>query len=259
MKLLEARNLNFSYPMKDQKTLEVFSNFCLDIEPGRILTLLGPSGCGKSTLLKLLSGFLKAEKGNVLYNGQPLRGPFKEGQMIFQDSSQLLPWLSVADNILFPLCRSSFPGMKPRPDRILLDRLEDVLNAVGLSEFRYEHPAALSGGMKQRCALGRALMAQGEILFLDEPFGSLDSPSRIELQGLLLSLWKSRKFSVVFVTHDIGEALSISDTILLFTRLSAAPVEIPVALERPRDRTSPEFTTREWELYSSLINSGKTL
>ncbi|MDA3958427.1 ABC transporter ATP-binding protein [Oceanispirochaeta sp.] len=259
MTVLEARHLHFSYPLQDQQNLEVLRDISLGLSSGEILTLLGPSGCGKSTVLKLLSGFLTSDRGQIRHHNEDMMQPFSQGQMIFQDSTQLFPWLTVGENILFPVCRSPFPGLKPRPGKILKERLSEILAAVGLEHFKDYHPERLSGGMKQRCALGRALMADPEILFMDEPFGSLDAPSRQDLQQLLLTLWADRQFSIVFVTHDIAEALSLSDRIILFGELSSPIQEIPVSLERPRDRQSPLFRALEWELYSSLAESGRTL
>ncbi len=270
MTLLKGDFLSFSYPGRGGPLLE---NLSLELGQGEILTLLGPSGCGKTTLLKLLSGFLRPDRGELRYRGSALKSPFPEGQMIFQDSAQLLPWLNVEDNILFPVqggCR----GRRGRKDALRF-RLDEVLRSVGLSDFAHYHPARLSGGMKQRCALGRALMAEPEILFLDEPFGSLDAPSRGELQGLLLSLWKKKGFSMIFVTHDIAEALLLSDRILLFggsggpgsggtgrggtAKGTSVPRLRDIDLPRPRNRQSDSFRSLELELYSALSDGLRTL
>lgn len=257
MSLLSCARLGFAYPGRGGPLL---SDFSLDLAEGEIVTLLGPSGCGKTTLLKLLSGFLRPDAGTLSYRGEPLESPFPGGQMIFQDSAQLLPWLNVEDNILFPLQSSSFPwGSQGRAKRkrSLRPRLDEMLANVGLNGYGPYHPAQLSGGMKQRCALGRALMADAQILFLDEPFGSLDAPSRSELQTLLLTLWEERGFSMIFVTHDIAEALLLSDRIVLFS--AEGPEAIRVDLPRPRDRGSRDFRERELGLYSELSDAGRTL
>jgi NitT/TauT family transport system ATP-binding protein len=259
MSLLKGDQIHYSYLLQGNRKLDILKGLSMSLNHGEILTLLGPSGCGKSTLLKLLSGFLTPHKGHIFHDGNLLLNPFSQGQMIFQDSTQLLPWLTVSENILFPVCRSALPGLKPRPDNDQKDMLQEILKRVGLESFKDYHPGRLSGGMKQRCVLGRALMAEPEILFMDEPFGSLDSPSRKELQDLLLKLWVERHFSILFVTHDIAEALSLSDRILLFSGLTEPVQELTVNLPRPRDRMSPAFRTLEWELYSSLAASGSTL
>ena len=263
--ILNAARLDFSYSANDRKIL---SDFSLELKEGEILTLLGPSGCGKTTLLKLLSGFLTPDAGTLRYRDEKLDSPFPEGQMIFQDSAQLLPWLNVEDNILFPVQKRAlplkFPGGRKSDEPYHL-RQDEVLEAVGLSEVAHYHPAQLSGGMKQRCALGRALMAEPDILFLDEPFGSLDAPSRFELQMLLLKLWEMKHFSMIFVTHDIAEALLLSDRIILFGNGSGRRTELlrpevrQVSLPRPRDRHSKAFRDLELSLYSELSDAGRTL
>lgn len=255
MNILECRNINFSYPLQNGSTLSILSKFSFNLKPGEIISLLGPSGCGKTTVLNLLSGFIKPDKGFVNYQNETLEGPFPEGQMIFQDSNQLLPWLTVEENILFPVCRRPFPGIKPPVTAEQKGKLESVLDRVGLVPFKDYHPSRLSGGMKQRCALGRALMAEAGILFMDEPFGALDTPSRRSLQDLLLKLWEEKGFSVVFVTHDISEALCLSDRILLFKGHNFNKDEIQVSMSRPRDRRDSSFKELEFNIYTSLADA----
>lgn len=255
MNLLECSSIDFSYPLQNDSSLSILKDFSLKLAPGEILSLLGPSGCGKTTALNLLAGFLKAETGRVEYKGNELESPFPSGQMIFQDSNQLLPWLTAEENILFPISRRLFPGMRVRVDEKQRQKLDNILSLVGLMDFRAYHPVKLSGGMKQRCALGRALMADAEILFMDEPFGALDTPSRRELQNLLLDLWNEKGLSVVFVTHDISEAINLSDRIMLFSRPGSWVREIQVNLSRPRDRRESSFKEMEFDIYTSLSDT----
>ncbi len=252
MNLLQAENLGFAYPLADGGELSLFSGLDLGVPKGEILCLLGPSGCGKTTLLKLLAGFILPREGQVLYEGKPVSGPFQKGQMIFQDPHQLLPWLTVSQNVEFPRFRS-FRKKSPPGDS------ESLLKKTGLERFGDFHPSQLSGGMKQRCALARALYADPDILFMDEPFGSLDAPSRQELQNLLLQLWEERGFTILFVTHDIAEALLLSDRILLFPSAGEAPRFEDNPLPRPRIRREEQFLREELKFFSYLSARERTL
>ena len=259
MSLLTARNLSFSYALPEERDLPVFKSADISVREGEILCLLGPSGCGKSTLLKILAGFLSPLEGDIRYKGEPVTSPFMKGQMVFQDPSQLLPWLSVRDNILFPLKRSFFPGKRAGKKESRDELLEQLLEQTGLGEYSHFYPSQLSGGMKQRCALARALYARPDILFMDEPFGSLDAPSRSTLQKLLLKLWREKKTTILFVTHDIAEALILADRLVLIEGLNS-PLQIRNnLLSRPRRRQDEAFLHAEAELYSSLESSGMTL
>ncbi len=253
MSHLKVENLSFSYPVGDGRHI-VLEKLDLSADKGDFISILGPSGCGKSTLLRLLSGFLRPEEGQVTLNGSILSSPFPEGQMIFQDTNQLLPWLSVENNILFPRFRSLLGSAEKKlseNDRLLL---ETIMDKTGLLSFRHHFSAQLSGGLKQRVSLARAIFAQPQILFLDEPFVSLDAPSRYELQNLLLNLWKKGGWTVFFVTHDISEALILSDKMLLFTGDGKGPLLITNFLESPRDPHSEQFRKEKLRLYS-LIDS----
>lgn len=251
MSHLKADNLSFSYPLRDGRH-EVLNKLNLSAERGEFISILGPSGCGKSTLLRLLSGFLRPEEGRVSLNDSILSTPFTEGQMIFQDTEQLLPWLSVENNILFPRYRSLWGSAGktiPHEDRVLL---ENILDKTGLFSFRHHFPAQLSGGLKQRVSLARAIFAQPQILFLDEPFVSLDAPSRYELQNLLLQLWRKGGWTVFFVTHDISEALILSEKMLLFRGDGKEPQFIKNSIEYPRDPHGEEFRKEKLRLYSII-------
>ncbi|MBN2657117.1 MAG: ABC transporter ATP-binding protein [Spirochaetales bacterium] len=251
MSILKADSLHFAYDL-DKGNHKVLEDFSLDIESGEFLAVIGPSGCGKSTLLRLLSGFIRPGSGKISLNGSEVLRPERAGQMIFQDFNQLFPWLTVEQNILFPRYRSFFSLGKKAvdpPDRM---RVDEILELTGLTGFRKYRPHQLSGGLKQRTALARALFADPQILFLDEPFGSLDAPSRVELQNLLLRVWKEKKRTVLFVTHDISEALFLADRLLVFESRSGRFKVHSNSLSRPRDRHSGPFRERKLELYSLI-------
>ncbi|OQY34345.1 MAG: hypothetical protein B6241_05015 [Spirochaetaceae bacterium 4572_59] len=260
MSLLTAENLSFSYPLDEGKKLDIFHNWNLKVQEGEILCLLGPSGCGKSTVLKLLAGFLAPSSGSVFYRDNPVRAPFKMGQMIFQDPSQLLPWLTVRENVLFPNIRR-MPArrrkatLRKEPD----EQLQQILGLSGMEEYGDFYPSQLSGGMKQRCALARSLYANPEILFMDEPFVSLDAPSRNSLQKLVLKLWEEKKKTILFVTHDIAEALLLADRLMILSTLNGAVKIQENPLSRPRRRQNPDFLKQEARLYSYLESSEMTL
>ena len=225
MNLLTARDLTFAYDLADGRKLPVIPRTDISVREGEILCLLGPSGCGKSTLLKILAGFLPPREGEIRYRQEAVTAPFIRGQMIFQDPSQLLPWLNVEENIQFPLKRPLFRGGRKGRSSKQDESAASLLEVTGLSGYAAFYPSQLSGGMKQRCALARALYARPEILFMDEPFGSLDAPSRSSLQKLLLKLWQEKRKTILFVTHDIAEALILADRLILMDGLNRPPAD----------------------------------
>ncbi len=259
MSVLRAESLGFSYYPAGNRKLEIFSNLNLQIREGEIFCILGPSGCGKSTLLKILAGFLPPGRGEVLYRDHPVRAPFIKGQMVFQDTAQLLPWLTVKENIFFPLKRKRWGIFPSAGNRSVSDLPDELLKLTGLSDFQNFYPAQLSGGMKQRCALARALFAGPDLLFMDEPFVSLDAPSRSALQKVVLELWTTGGKTILFVTHDIPEALLLSDRLMVITEMNREPRILDNPLPRPRRRMDEEFLREENRMYSYLESSGMTL
>jgi len=213
--LIEARNLGFHY---DRHPF-VFRSIDLDLHKGEFLAVLGASGCGKTSLLKVLGGFLTPVSGTVLRQGIKIDRPSPEAVMVFQEFDQLFPWKRVWSNVAFPL-KTGKRGLLRTVDKTegregINERVDHILKEVGLYEYRRYFPYQLSGGMKQRTALARALVCRPPLLLMDEPFGSLDAQKREELQGLLLRMWGEHGFSVIFVTHDISEALILADKILV--------------------------------------------
>jgi len=241
--MLDIDNISFSY-RSGQGELPVINRFSICLKPGEIVCLLGPSGCGKSTLLKLASGFLKPDKGEIYFHTRKVDKPFKEGQVIFQDDGQLLPWLTVEENIIFPLKKSLLKDMGHMK----------MLQQTDLTDFRKYYPSRLSGGMKKRTVLARALIKKPDILFMDESFASLDAPGREKMQNLLLSLWRQQKTSVFFVTHDITEALFLADRLLVFKGLNQKVFEMENLLPRPRYKGDKAFMESHQYLYSLLEN-----
>ncbi|CAM5767478.1 ABC transporter ATP-binding protein [Labrys miyagiensis] len=211
----------------------------LAIERNDFITILGPSGCGKSTLLRIVAGLDRPTIGSVAVNGHPVKGPGRDRGMVFQ-SYTLFPWLTVAENVAFGLHESGIPNEERRA--IVAQWLE----RVGLQSFAQHYPKQLSGGMQQRTAIARALANGPDMLLLDEPFGALDNQTRSLMQELLLGIWEREAKTILFVTHDIEEAIFLGSRVVV---MSARPGRIktilPVDLPHPRHytlKTTPEFS-----------------
>ncbi|MGD8560629.1 MAG: ABC transporter ATP-binding protein [Gammaproteobacteria bacterium] len=205
------------------------SGATLNIEPGEFICLLGPSGCGKSTLMNCVAGFVKPTKGSVTLDGKEIQKPGPDRGMVFQHHS-LFPWKTVKDNVAFgPLMAGKSKGESESVARTLI-------NMVGLAQYEQRYPSVLSGGMKQRVGIARALANYPNVLLMDEPFGALDAQTRSMMQENLLQIWGEFGITVVFVTHDIEEAVFLADRVVI---MSASPgrliADIKVELERPRE------------------------
>ena len=211
----------------------------LAVAENDFITILGPSGCGKSTLLRIVAGLDRPTTGRVLLDGREVTGPGADRGMVFQ-SYTLFPWLTVAENIAFGLTERGVPASERR------DIVAAYIEKVGLRGFERHYPKQLSGGMQQRTAIARALANDPEILLLDEPFGALDNQTRSLMQELLLGIWERERKTVLFVTHDIEEAIFLaSRTIVMTARPGRIKAEVPVDLHHPRHyrmKTSPEFS-----------------
>lgn len=208
----------------------------LDIAKGEFVTLIGHSGCGKSTLLNLIAGLLQPTDGGLLCDGREIAGPGPERAVVFQNHS-LLPWLTCFDNVLLAV-ESVFGGRELRPR--LMARTEEALHLVGMSHAMFKRPHEISGGMKQRVGIARALAMEPKVLLMDEPFGALDALTRAHLQDELLKIVAATHSTVVMVTHDVDEAVLLSDRIVMMTNGPAATIGeiLPVTLPRPRDRVA---------------------
>ena len=210
----------------------------LEVADNDFITILGPSGCGKSTLLRIVAGLDHPTSGRVLLDGVPVEGPGADRGMVFQ-SYTLFPWLTVEQNIRFGLKERGVPVAQQK------ERSDYFLAQVGLTGFAQHHPKQLSGGMQQRTAIARALANDPKILLMDEPFGALDNQTRVQMQELLLSIWERQQKTVMFVTHDIDEAIFMANRVAVFSaRPGRIKTELAVPLAHPRHytiKTAPEF------------------
>lgn len=227
------------------KPVLALDDVSLTVESREFLALLGPSGCGKSTLLYLLGGFLPIEAGSIVVDGKPVTAPGPDRGIVFQHFA-LFPWKTVRANIAYGLERQ---GMK-RPDRDA--RVQSLVDLVGLSGFEDSYPAALSGGMKQRAALARTLAFEPNILLMDEPFGALDAQTRHLMQTELLNIWRGTPKTVIFVTHDVQEAVYLADRVAV---MSARPGRIKTFVDTKFDKThedifkAPHFVDKVDEIW----------
>ncbi len=234
---IEVRNLGIQLHAKGA-SVDAVDDVSLHVNPGEFVSLIGPSGCGKSTLLNVVAGFLPASFGEVTLDGRPINGPGSDRGVVFQQYS-LFPWMTVRKNVEFGLkMKNVGPHERSQQARTLL-------GLAGLSAFESHYPDQLSGGMKQRVGIVRALATSPQVLLMDEPFGALDSQTRVVMQEILTNMWQRLRLSVLFITHDIDEAVFLSDRIYVMTaRPGRVKAEIVVPLPRPRTAAmtaSPEF------------------
>jgi NitT/TauT family transport system ATP-binding protein len=233
------RDVHQSFARAGQAPLVAIERISFDLAAGQLATLLGPSGCGKTTFLKIVAGLMAASGGTVQINGRDVTEPHPDFGIVFQQAN-LMPWRTVLNNVLFPM------EILGRRDAAAVARAGELLALVGLAGFEQSYPAQLSGGMQQRVALCRALIHRPKLLLMDEPFGALDELTRMEMQDLLLDIRAKTGATVMFVTHSIGEAVYISDTVVVFSKRPAVVADlIPVALAYPRSaemRYAAEFT-----------------
>jgi ABC-type nitrate/sulfonate/bicarbonate transport system ATPase subunit len=228
----------------------------LRIETGRFVSLVGPSGCGKSTLFNIIAGLMQSTEGRVLIDGEDATGTIgRVGYMLQKDL--LLPWRTVLDNVILGM------EIQGKPLNEARERALPLLRKYGLSGFEYLYPNSLSGGMRQRAALLRTLLFDTDVILLDEPFGALDAQTKLQMQEWLMQLWSDFRKTVVFVTHDVEEAIYLSDEIhVMGTRPGRILETIPIAISRPRLRTtalSPEFLVIKERCMSLLSASGPAL
>jgi NitT/TauT family transport system ATP-binding protein len=228
--VVSVRGVNKSY-RRDGRRVRALRDVDLDVAENEIVCLLGPSGCGKSTLLNILAGILPFDEGEVVVNGRAVQGPGADRGMLFQ-SPMLFPWLTTRDNVLFgPRAQGKRGATKSE----LREQADAILATVGLVGFEDAYPHELSGGMRHRAAFARALINRPAVLLMDEPFGALDSLTRSRMHSFLLQLWEVHHITIVFVTHDIEEAILLGDRVCVMGGSPAHIVEqIDVPLGRPR-------------------------
>ncbi len=248
MALLEVRDLVKIF-RRGTREVQAIDRFSITVEEGEFVAIVGPSGCGKSTFLHILGGFESHQSGTMLLENAPVRGPGPDRGMLFQEFA-LYPWRSVIGNIGWAL------EVQGRPKAERLATAEKYLKLVGLAGFRDAYPAELSGGMKQRVALARVLAFEPRIMLMDEPFGALDAQTRELMQEELNAIWQQTKKTVLFVTHDIDEAIYLADRVIVFTaRPGKLKDEIAIDLPRPRDpeiRKTPEYMAYRNRVWDSL-------
>ena len=250
---LRVVRVSKTFPKPDDSAArtQALDEISLSIRAGEFVSLVGPSGCGKSTLLRLIAGLDTCDAGELWVGAEPISGPSAERGLVFQDPN-LFPWLTVRRNVQAGLVARALLDEKR-------DEVEEYIRLVGLDSFADVFPHHLSGGMAQRAALARALINHPKILLLDEPLGALDAFTRMKMQDEVLRLWEARGTTMLLVTHDIDEALYMSDRIIIMTpRPGRIERIIDVGLERPRQRNNPEFLRLRSDILELLHFAGNT-
>jgi NitT/TauT family transport system ATP-binding protein len=248
---LAAHDVAFQYAtLRGTPAAPVLAHFTLALIEGEFFCLLGPSGCGKTTVLNLMAGFLQPTTGTLTLAGQPIHGPGVDRAVVFQSDDALFTWLRTIDNVAFGL---RMRGVS-RERRFAMAR--EYLHLVHLEGQEHKYPGELSGGMKQRVQIARVLANDPQILLMDEPFGALDAQTRTRLQDELVDIWRKTSKTILFITHDIAEAILLADRIGVMTRGPGATLStiVSVDLPRPRRRGSPGFGEM-WEQINTLIES----
>ncbi|NTV01553.1 MAG: ABC transporter ATP-binding protein [Chlorobiaceae bacterium] len=241
---LEIRNVRKTYPGKE-RDVHVLENINLSIKPGEFVSIIGLSGCGKTTLLRHIVGLESEYEGDILLDGKRLNGPSLDRGIVFQDH-RLFPWLTVEKNIAL--------GIVGKSEKEKKEIVDSHIELVGLKGFEKSYPYQLSGGMSQRAAIARALVNQPKILLLDEPLGALDALTRMYMHNELERIWEKEKITMIMVTHDVEEALYLSDKIVV---MSAKPGRIQkvlnVSLPRPRDRAGHDFADMKEQVLEEFM------
>ncbi len=239
---IRVRDLFVAFPgKKTGEKVEVLRDVNLEVAPGEFVCLVGPSGCGKSTLLNIVGGFLPATSGEVLVEGEPVSGPDSRRIFIFQENG-VFPWLNVRENIAF--------GLRGQPRDQRRGVVRHYMQMVGLTGFENAYPRELSGGMRQRVEIARALAANPDILYMDEPFGALDFLTRLKMRADLIRIWQNEKKTILFVTHDIEEAVQLADRVLVMgNRPATIETIVEIDLPRPRDLDSRGYLEKRDQIF----------
>ncbi|MDB6021120.1 MAG: NitT/TauT family transport system ATP-binding protein [Pedosphaera sp.] len=240
-----VRDLWMSFPGKKAgEEIHVLERVSLEVKAGEFVCIVGPSGCGKSTLLNIIGGFLNCTRGDLLVEGQPVTGPDPRRIFVFQENG-VFPWLTVQENIGFGLLK------KPAAERAQI--VEHYIDMVGLHGFERAYPRELSGGMRQRVEIARALAANPDIIYMDEPFGALDFITRLKMRTDLVRIWQREKKTILFVTHDIEEAVQLADRVLVMSKRPATiQTIVPIDLPRPRDLDSRGYLAARDRIFSAM-------
>jgi NitT/TauT family transport system ATP-binding protein len=236
------------------RVLTVFDSLSARIEKGSFLSIVGPSGCGKSTLLKLISGLDMPTRGTVLFYGRPVGGPARGMIYVFQQyTKSIFPWRTVMQNVAFGLAAGRRLGGKEAREKCL-----EYIRLVGLDGYEHYHPYQLSGGMQQRVCIARALICEPDVLLMDEPFSAVDAMTRAILQELILRIWEKIPVTILFVTHDVDEAVLLSSRVLSLSRAPAAirgdlTIDLPYPRDQIKTRDDEQFTTLRQRLFASIF------
>jgi NitT/TauT family transport system ATP-binding protein len=243
--VIAVTELSLSFPgKKGSSPIEVLRSINLEVQRGEFVCIVGPSGCGKTTLLNIITGFLQQSKGEVLVQGAPVKGPDPRRIFVFQDNG-VFPWLTVEQNIGFGLARHS-----REEQREIVHR---YVQMVGLTGFEKAYPRELSGGMRQRVEIARALAPNPEIIYMDEPFGALDFITRLKMRADLTRIWQEEKKTILFVTHDIEESVQLADRVVVMSsRPGTIRKQVQIGLPRPRDLDSPEYLEARDEIFHTI-------
>lgn len=249
--ILSLNNISKSFAkVENDVVTSALHNIHFSLKKGEFVSLVGPSGCGKSTILRLVAGLIFPTQGKILYEGKKIEKPAPERGMVFQNPT-LFPWLTVANNIAFSL--NVRKDLKPNDERV-----ERMIKMIGLENFRDDYPGQLSGGMAQRVALVRALIAEPKILLLDEPLGALDAFTRMNIQDEILKLWQEKKQLILMVTHDVDEAIYMSTRVIVMTpNPGKIRDDIKIDLPYPRQRASDDFVEYRKKILNELHLGGK--
>jgi NitT/TauT family transport system ATP-binding protein len=246
---ITGRNVNLTFRPPNRGPVRALAGFDIEVEEGEFLSIVGPSGCGKSTFLNVLLGLVRPDSGDLRLDGKAIAGPGTDRAMVFQEFG-LLPWRTVLNNVELGLELKGVPAQKRRP---IADKF---IQMVGLAGFEAHYPHELSGGMKQRVGLARALATDPDVLLMDEPFAALDAQTRDIMQVELLRIWQEARKTVLFVTHQIDEAIYLSDRVMVMTKRPGHAKKIfTIDLPRPRDyemRVTPEFNDLKLEIWHTL-------
>jgi NitT/TauT family transport system ATP-binding protein len=249
MSYIQGHNVNLTFRPPNRRPVRALHDFHIEVREGEFLSIVGPSGCGKSTFLNVLLGLIKPDSGDIRLRGKPIAGPGQDRAMVFQEFG-LLPWRTVQNNIELGLELKGVPAEKRR------ERSRHFIDMVGLAGFEAHYPHELSGGMKQRVGLARALATDPDVLLMDEPFAALDAQTRDLMQVELLRIWQEARKTVLFVTHQIDEAIYLSDRVMVMTRRPGQAKRIfDIDLPRPRDyemRVTPQFNDLKLDIWNTL-------
>lgn len=236
---LSIKDIKKSFPLKNNERLEVLDNINLEVEKGSFVSIVGPSGCGKSTLLYLIAGLEKLDEGLITVAGKEVKKPGPDRVVVFQEDG-LFPWLTVLDNVTYGL------KIKGQSKEEMQNKAKDILQMVHLSNYADSYPHQLSGGMKQRVSIARALVMEPDILLMDEPFSALDEQTRMVLHRELLEIWRQTNVTIFFVTHNIREAVQLSEKVVVFATRPGKIKEI-IPVPTTKDGVMPDSVTLHTE------------